>query len=75
MRSTSICLFFIPETTGQIWINFMVGFCSQNCLVNTILIIECVGYVRTQLSCILFIMLMTTCFGHCGPSSGHKNDI
>jgi len=30
-----------------------------------------VGYVKTQLSCILFIML--TCFGHCGPSSGHKN--
>ena len=22
-----------------------------------------------------FIMLMTTCFGHCGPSSGHKNYI
>ena len=22
---------------------------------------------------ILFIMLTTTCFGHCGPSSGHKN--
>ena len=23
--------------------------------------------------CICFIRLMTTCFGHCGPSSGHKN--
>jgi len=34
---------------------------------------EGVGYVKTQLSCILFIMLTTTCFGHCGPSSGHKN--
>ena len=33
---------------------------------------EGVGYVKTQLSCVLFIML-TTCFGHCGPSSGHKN--
>ena len=33
---------------------------------------EGVGYVKTQLSCILFIMLTTTCFGHCGPSSGHK---
>ena len=32
-----------------------------------------VGYVKTQLSFILFIMLTTTCFGHCGPSSGHKN--
>jgi len=32
-----------------------------------------VGYVKTQLSCILFIMLTTTCFGHCGPSSDHKN--
>jgi len=31
------------------------------------------GYVKTQLSCILFIMLTTTCFGHCGPYSGHKN--
>ena len=29
-------------------------------------------YIKTQLSCILFIRL-TTCFGHCGPSSGHKN--
>jgi len=34
---------------------------------------EGVGYIETQLSCILFIMLTTTCFGHCGPSSGHKN--
>jgi len=31
------------------------------------------GYVKTQLSCILFIMLTTTCFGHCGPSSRHKS--
>jgi len=29
-------------------------------------------YVKTQLSCILFIMMTTTCFGHCGPSLGHK---
>jgi len=29
---------------------------------------------KTQLSCILFIML-TTCFGHCGPPSGHKKYI
>ena len=34
---------------------------------------EGVGYIKTQLSCILFIMLTTTCFGRCGPSSGHKN--
>jgi hypothetical protein len=34
---------------------------------------EGVRYVRTQLSCILFIMLTTICFVHCGPSSGHKN--
>ena len=34
---------------------------------------EGVGYVKIQLSFILFIMLTTTCFGHCGPSSGHKN--
>jgi len=33
---------------------------------------EGVGNGKTGLSCILFIML-TTCFGHCGPSSGHKN--
>jgi len=34
---------------------------------------EGVGYVKTHLSCILFITL-TTCFGHCGTSSsGHKN--
>jgi len=26
---------------------------------------EGVGYVKTQLSCFLFIMLTTTCFGHC----------
>jgi len=32
-----------------------------------------VGYVKTQLSCVLFIMLTTTCFGHCGPSLGHRN--
>ena len=31
------------------------------------------GVVKTQLSCILFITLTTTCFGHCEPSSGHKN--
>jgi len=30
-------------------------------------------YIKTQLSCILFITLTTTCFGQCGPSSGHKN--
>ena len=34
---------------------------------------EEVGYVKTQLSFILLVMLTTTCFGHCGPSSGHKN--
>jgi len=34
---------------------------------------EWVRYVTTQLSCILNIMLTTTCFGHCGPSSGHRN--
>jgi len=28
--------------------------------------VEGVGYIKTQLSCILFIMLTTTCFGHCG---------
>jgi len=33
---------------------------------------EGVGYIKTQLSCIIFIMA-ATCFGHCGPSSGHKN--
>ena len=31
---------------------------------------EAVGYVTTQLFCILFIILTTTCFDHCGPSSG-----
>ena len=31
------------------------------------------GYVKTQLSCTLFIMLTTTCIGHCVPSSDHKN--
>ena len=35
--------------------------------------VKIVGYIKTQLCCILFIMLTTTCFGHCGPSSGHKN--
>jgi len=34
---------------------------------------EGVGYVKTELPCTLFIMLTTTCFGHWGPSSGHKN--
>ena len=44
------------------------------CIIPTVLqaIREGVGYVKTQLSCILFIVLMTTCFGHCGPSWGHK---
>ena len=32
---------------------------------------EVVGYVKTQLTCILFIM-PTTCFGHCGQSSGRR---
>jgi len=31
------------------------------------------GYLKTQLSFILFIILTTTCFGYCGLSSGHKN--
>ena len=43
------------------------------CKENTLIIREGVGYVKTQPSCILFIMLTTTCFAHCGPSSGHKN--
>ena len=34
---------------------------------------EGVGYVKTQLSFILFIWLTTTCFGHSGLSSGHEN--
>jgi len=34
---------------------------------------ESVGYVKTQLSFIPYIILTTTCFGHCGPSSGHKS--
>ena len=44
------------------------------CIIPVVLeaITEGVGYVKTQLSCILLIML-TTCFGHYGPSSGHKN--
>ena len=44
------------------------------CIIPVVLqaIREGVGYVKTQLYCTLFIML-TTCFGHCGPSSGHKN--
>ena len=34
---------------------------------------EGMGYVKTQLPCVLFIVLTTTCFGQCGPSSGHNN--
>jgi len=34
---------------------------------------EGVGTSNHNWLCILFIMLTTTCFGHCGPSSGHKN--
>ena len=30
------------------------------------------GTSKHNCLCILFIRL-TTCFGHCGPSSGHKN--
>ena len=33
---------------------------------------EGVGTSKHNCLCILFIRL-TTCFGHCGPSSGHKN--
>jgi len=33
---------------------------------------EGVGYVKTRLSVSYFIMLTTTCFGNCGPYSGHK---
>ena len=32
-----------------------------------------VGTSKHNCLCILFIMLTMTCFGHCGPSSGHKN--
>jgi len=48
---------------------------SFRCVMPVVLqaIREGVGYVKTQLSCILFIMLATTCFGNCGPSSGRKN--
>jgi len=33
------------------------------------------GWSTSKHNCLLsyFIMLTTTCFGHCGPSSGHKN--
>jgi len=34
---------------------------------------EVVGTSKHNFLCILFIMLTTKCFGHCGPSSGHKN--
>ena len=47
----------------------LCGICGR----QTSTSMEGVGYVTTQLSCILFIMLTTTCFGYCGPSSGHKN--
>jgi len=33
---------------------------------------EAVGTSKHNCLCILFIRL-TTCFGHCGPSSGHEN--
>jgi hypothetical protein len=33
---------------------------------------EGVGMPNTTDFCILFIMLTTTCFGRCGPSSSHK---
>ena len=33
------------------------------------------GWGTSKHNCLVsyFIMLTTTCFGHCGPSSGHKN--
>jgi len=59
----------------QIYLNrvkFQAKFFSCIMLVVLQAIREWVGYVATQLSCILFIML-TTCFGQFGLSSGHKN--
>ena len=50
-----------------------LGYRNRNLILNDRGFREGVGYIKTQLSCILFIMLKATCFGHCGPSSGHKN--
>jgi len=34
---------------------------------SRLVITEGVGYIKIQMSCILFIMHMMTHFGHCGP--------
>ena len=36
---------------------------------------EGVGTSKHKCLVSYFVMLTTTCFGHCGPSSGHKNYI
>jgi hypothetical protein len=53
--------------------DYYAGKKGSLCKENAVIVREGVRYVRTQPSCVLFIMLMTTCYGHCGPSSGHKN--
>jgi len=47
----------------------------SRCIIPVVLqaIGEGVRYVKHNCLVSYFIMLTTTCFGHCGPSSGHKN--
>jgi len=75
---TTVGLFIVTTTQYFALSHFYVWLPSKNCLNKRLLNVFItfrvgLGYVKTQLSCILFIMQTTTCLGHCGPSSGHKN--
>jgi len=46
---------------------------TRNIISLTNEIVDPIDEMTFHVSCILLNMLMMTCFGHCGPSSGHKN--
>jgi len=64
----------IPQLLSQCVYARVSAVLTFRCIIPVVLyaIRKWVGTSKHNCLCILFIML-TTCFGHCGPSSGHKN--
>ena len=71
-----------PVQEAQLWGSFL----NMNCLFLRQYLRRCYyfyvitrhnfwggGGVRQNKTAFILLIMLTTCFGHCGPSSGHKN--
>ena len=71
---TSKTLHGITSSLWLLWEPHLISHLHLRCIIPVVSYVnqEGVGTSKHNCLCILFIRL-TTCFGHCGPSSGHKN--